>query len=209
MHKTGFIHCRYSSKCGYFQCVRRIKSFFDHLSEECTRACSYTGADRLSVCMWLLSIPVGLTTFSSPPSLFPLPPPASSHTLKQPNHPASTGMWTQCSVHLFLSPLSSLSLALPLCLLYFHLCFHSPSFRVITWHLHCKVPCAALSSSAGDWASFPKQIRERKRKRERKGGLQQGVLFWLAVYRNNALNSLLLVDWLVQCIHKDALSSRT
>lgn len=38
---------------------------------------------------------------------------------------------------------------------------HSPSFRVITWHLHCKVPSAALSSSAGDWASFPWKIRGR------------------------------------------------
>lgn len=97
----------------------------------------------------------------------------------------------------FISFYRSLSPSLPLSLsplppLFSSVCFHSPSFRVITWHLHCKVPNAALSSSAGDWASFPQQIRERKRKRERKRGLRQGVmLFWIAGYRNNAPNSLL------------------
>lgn len=86
------------------------------------------------------------------PFFFPHP---HKHTpRKHPNHPASPDTWTQRLVHLCLS----------LCLLYFHpVCFHSPSFRVITWHLHCKVPFAALSSSAGDWASFPRQIRERER----------------------------------------------
>ena len=154
--------------------------------------------------------PIHPPCFSSP--FCPLPPLSPLFFLhphtppKHPNHPASTGMWTRCSVISF--PLSP-----SLCLLYFHpVCFHSPSFRVITWHLHCKVPCAALSSSAGDWASFPRQIRERERGREgeRKGGLQQGVmLFWLAGYGNNGLDSLLLVNWLVQSMHMNALSYRT
>lgn len=121
------------------------------------------------------------------PFFFPHP---RKHTpLKHPNHPASPDMWTRHLVHLRLSP----------CLLYFHpVCFHSPSFRVITWHLHCKVPFAALSSSAGDWASFPRQIRERERERKERNewreGLQWGVmLFWLAGYMNNGLVSFLLV----------------
>lgn len=132
------------------------------------------------------------------PPLLPFPLPTFPTTpWKHPNHPASTGMWTLCLVHLLLSLSFSLTPSLPLSLsplppLFSSVCFHSPSFRVITWHLHCKVPNAALSSSAGDWASFPQQIRERKRKRERKRGLRQGVmLFWIAGYRNNAPNSLL------------------
>lgn len=122
----------------------------------------------------------------------PLPPPTSPHTFKTSQ--------SSC-INRHVKPMSGSSLSLPLSLFLSHslpalfssVCFHSPSFRVITWHLHCKVPCAALSSSAGDWASFPQQIRERerKRKRGRKGELQHGVmLFWLAEYRNNALNAL-------------------
>ena len=76
---------------------------------------------------------------------------------------------------LSIAPSRSRSHSLPA--LFSSVCFHSSGFRVITWHLQCKVPCVHLRR----WLSFisPADKRGRKRKRVRKGGLQQGVmLFW-------------------------------
>lgn len=58
------------------------------------------------------------------PPLLPFPLPTFPTTpWKHPNHPASTGMWTLCLVHLLLSLSFSLSPSLSLrCLLYFHPC---------------------------------------------------------------------------------------
>lgn len=56
------------------------------------------------------------------PPLLPFPLPTFPTTpWKHPNHPASTGMWTLCLVHLLLSLSFSLTPSLR-CLLYFHPC---------------------------------------------------------------------------------------
>lgn len=160
MQKKKQLVGRYSSKLKVHPSFITAEIYWSFVKG--MQLCSQMQTHALYVCMCFPSIPVPLITFLSPPpfSLFFFLHPHTHTPPKHPNHPASPDMWTQCSVHLCLS--------LSLCLLYFHpVCFHSPSFRVITWHLHCKVPCAALSSSAGDWASFPQQIRAREKGNKR------------------------------------------
>lgn len=126
----------------------------------------------------LHAVPIHL--FASHHLFFPaLPPLAFFLCLTLVNPPPHHKTPQSSCITRHVNPLFGLSPVFPSllpspCLLYFHpVCLHSPSFRVITWHLHCKVPCTALSSSAGDWASFPRQIsargREREREREKRG----------------------------------------
>jgi len=84
------------------------------------------------------------------------PPPSSSYI---PTHPKNTPIILHqqacepsvrfISLSLLPSHTHTLSLSLSACSIF--ICVLPLSgFRVITRHLHCKVPCAALSSSVGD-----------------------------------------------------------